>query len=341
MTIEPVSNRPREISVTEALEPAYERVKLILFKPFDLTKWIIIGFCAWLAGFGESGGGGGFNGFNHGGNHINGGGGGEQLRHFYHEAREYVLVNLYWIVPVGVVVAVVLVTIWLLVLWLSSRGKFMFLHCVALNQAEVELPWRKHAGAANSLFRFRIVLTLIGLVLLVPLLGFIAIVIGRMVLQGEANVVGVMSALGLFLLFLLLVLVFALIHKFMVDFVVPILFLRGGTCLSAWRELSRLLAAHPGSFTLYILFQFVLAMAIGVIVLLAILATCCVLGCVMLIPFIGTVLLLPVLVFRRAYPLYYLAQFGPEFNVFPASAPPTAAITTLLPLEPPPAEPTN
>ena len=249
MTIEPPSSHPREISVTEALEPAYERVKLILFKPFDLTKWIVIGFCAWLAGFGESGGGGGgFNGFNDGGNHgFNGHNGGEQLRHFYGEAKEYVLVNLYWIVPVALVLAVVLLTIWLLVLWLSSRGKFMFLHCVALNRAEVEVPWRNFAGPANSLFRFRIVVALIGIVLMVPLLAFIAISIGRMVLQGEPNVAGVMSALGLFLLFLLLALVLALIHKLMVDFVVPIQFLRGGTCLSAWRELNRLLAAHPGS----------------------------------------------------------------------------------------------
>jgi hypothetical protein len=46
MTIQPLSSRPREISVTEIIEPAYERVKLILFRPFDLTKWIVIGFCA-------------------------------------------------------------------------------------------------------------------------------------------------------------------------------------------------------------------------------------------------------------------------------------------------------
>ena len=55
MTIQPPSNRPREISVTEAIEPAYERVKQMLFKPFDLTKWIIIAgekvrsiFCFWI-----------------------------------------------------------------------------------------------------------------------------------------------------------------------------------------------------------------------------------------------------------------------------------------------------
>jgi hypothetical protein len=71
-------------------------------------------------------------------------------------------------------------------------------------------------------------------------------------------------------------------------------------------------------------------MAIGIIVLLAILATCCIAGCLMLLPFIGTVLLLPVLVFKRAYSLYYLAQYGSQYDVF--LVPPTVAT---LPAQPP------
>ena len=76
MTIQPLSPRPREIGVTEPIDPALELVKRMLFRPFDLSKWIIIGFCAWLAGLGESGGG-GFTGFNndftdHGHNHQGG-----------------------------------------------------------------------------------------------------------------------------------------------------------------------------------------------------------------------------------------------------------------------------
>jgi hypothetical protein len=31
--------------------------------------------------------------------------------------------------------------------------------------------------------------------------------------------------------------------------------------------------------------------------------------------------LLPVLIFKRAYPLYFLAQFGPEYDVFPPVPP--------------------
>lgn len=319
MTIQPpASSRPREIGVTEPIAPAYERVKQMLFKPFDLAKWITIGFCAWLAGLGESGGGGSFNSGNSG-SHGSSGQPVEQFRHFYREASDYVSANLVWIIPVAVALVVFAVAAWLLVLWLSSRGKFMFLHCVALDKAEVVEPWTKFAGAANSLFRFRIGMGLIGMVVMLPLVVFIVLVILRMVLRGEPDVAGIMVAIGLVLALVLVAIVLAIIRKFMVDFVVPIMFLRGESCLAAWREFGALLSANAGQFTLYILFQIVLSWAIGLMVLLAILLTCCIAGCLMLLPFLGTVLLLPVLVFKRAYPLYYLAQYGPQYDVFPSS----------------------
>ena len=320
MTIQPPSSHPREISVAEPVAPAYERVKQVLFKPFDLVKWFTIGFCAWLADLGESGGGGRFNSSN-GFNGDNNSQPAERFRHFYHESRDYVMDNLGWIIPVTVAVVLIGLALWVLMLWLSSRGKFMFLHCVALDKAEIGVPWSKFASAASNLFWFRLILGLIGMVLMLPLLVCIAFTILQMVLQGEVDFAGVMTAACLGLAFILLSLVFALIRKFMVDFVVPIMFLRGGNCVVAWREFYELLSANLWKFALYILFQIVLAMAIGTIVLFVILLTCCIAGCLMLLPFVGTVVLLPVLVFKRAYPLYYLAQYGPQYDVFPA--PPT------------------
>jgi len=136
-------------------------------------------------------------------------------------------------------------------------------------------PWNKFEHEANSLFWFRLVLGLIGMVLMLPLLGGIAMMIVRMVLRGEPDAAGIMVAAGLGLVFFAAAIVFALIHKFTTDFVVPILFLRGGKCLAAWREFWGLLADNAGLFTLYILFQIVLGMAIGIIVLGAVLITCC------------------------------------------------------------------
>jgi hypothetical protein len=310
MNIQPLPNYQREISVTEAVEPAYERVKLILFKPFNLSKWFVIGFCAWLAGLGESGGspGGGGNSTNFDN---------QQASHYYQQARDYVVANYAWIIPLAAALVVLLLAIFVLVVWLSSRGKFMFLHCVAGNVAEVEVPWSKYARQANSLFWFRIAVSLAGMVLWLPLLVFIIIDISRMFRRGEADVVGVLLAVASVLALMLASLVLVLIRKFTMDFVVPIQFLRGSGCTAAWREFLGLLSAHPGKFTIYILFQIVLGMAIAALIGAAILATLCIACCLMSLPYIGTVFLLPVIIFKRAYSLYYLAQYGPQFDVFP------------------------
>lgn len=332
MNIGPVTNRPPEINVTDAVTLAYERVKQMLFKPFDLNKWFVIGFCAWLAALGEAGGAGsGYNGgFNNHGD-SNSGQPTEQLRHFYHHAREYVMDNFYWIVPLAVFLVVLGLALWVTLLWLSSRGKFMFLHCVALDKAEVQLPWARYAGVANSLFWFRLVLALVAMILLLPLLLFSAVIILKMVMQGEANVAGILLSAGLVTVLLVLALGFGILAKFMGDFVVPIMYLRGISCVDAWREFIALLKTNAGHFALYLLFQIVLEIALGSMVVFAILLTCCIAGCVMALPYVGTVLLLPVLVFKRSYALYYLSQFGAAYNVFPKSEPPPSA-TASFPL---------
>jgi hypothetical protein len=315
MPIGPVTNPPREISVAEPVSPALERVKYVLFRPFDLGKWFTIGFCAWLAQLGE-GGGGNFN-FNAGRHHNYG----NNFRDDLARARDYVLDNLNWIVPLAAGLVVLCLALWLLFLWLNSRGKFMFLHCVALDKAEVVEPWHKFAYEANSLFLFRLVLGLVAMFFTLPLLIIVIVIIGKMLLAGQFVPNGIIGAVGFGLLFLGVAIAFAIVQKLTLDFVVPIMFLRRSRCLAAWRELGSLISGHVGTFILYFLFQIVLAIAIGIVVLGAIIITCCIAGCLMVLPYIGTVLLLPVLMFKRCYSLCFLAQFGRDYDVFPPEPP--------------------
>jgi hypothetical protein len=198
----------------------------------------------------------------------------------------------------------------------------MFLHCVALNKAEVVAPWHKFRKQGNSLFLFRIVLWLIKIAVIM-LLAAVIVVIGVLLFAGGGgpNPLGVifMILLGLFLI-LPTTIVFAVIGKFTRDFVVPIMYLRQGTCMSAWREFWPLLTGNKGKFTVYILFQIIIALAVGIIVLACVCITCCCLGCILAIPYIGTVLMLPILVFDRSYWLYYLRQYDPEYDVFAAES---------------------
>jgi hypothetical protein len=203
----------------------------------------------------------------------------------------------------------------------------MFLHCVAKNKAEVKLPWSRFRQHGNSLFLFRLVAGLIFFLCLVLFIG--AIVLFAVLLHKNSQHLTIPLVLALILLLLITIpaaIAFALLLKFTHDFVVPIMYLRSASCIDAWRQFWTLLSNNKARFTLYILFQILIAMAVGAIVFAAILLTCCCAACVLSIPYIGTVLLLPLLIFQRAYSLYYFRQFGPQFDLLSTPETPSPSL---------------
>ena len=192
----------------------------------------------------------------------------------------------------------------------------MFLHCVAGNKAEVKIPWAKFREHANSLFVFRIILGLVGFIIVMLPVVFAAILIITMVSAG-APAAGPILGVAFLVLFIIAVSIcLGLIGKFTTDFVVPIMFLRMTSIRAAWGEFLSILSVNKARFLLYILFQIVIGIVIGVMVLIGACCTLCCLACVLAIPYLGTVLFLPVLIFKRSYSLYYLQQYGPQFDVF-------------------------
>ncbi|MBM4103968.1 MAG: hypothetical protein FJ263_07940 [Planctomycetes bacterium] len=274
-----------QVSVIEPVGKALEKTKQILFSPFEWSKWFTIGFCAWLAFLGEGGGSGGSNGGRHGGS--------PDFGHIRHSIES----NLYWIIPVGIVVGFIVIAICLVLLWLRSRGKFMFLYCVAKNKATVVYPWTEYAREANSLFLFKIVLWLISMVCIIPLVvGWIVVIIP--IARAERflpAMIGIIAVLTL--ITLLVAIVFSIILKFTEDFVVPVMFIHRIRCMDAWKRVWELVKNNSGRFVLFILFAIVLSLAIGTILVAAAIATCCCACCLMMLPYLGTVLLLPILVF--------------------------------------------
>jgi hypothetical protein len=305
------------VSVIDPINPAVERVKTLLFAPFDLARWFVIGFAAWLAQLGH--------GFARGGNPGGGHGGspGQFTRNVpseIHKATGYVGENIVWIVPLAVVGFILAVAIVLLIVWLSSRGRFMFLDCVARHRAAVRDPWYRFKPHADSLFAFRVVVVIIffavTIVALLPV-GFFFWTAERASLPG----VPILGAILLGIFFFLVAILFAIIGEFTTDFVAPIMYLHTVSCTQGWRILLDLLSMNVGRFVLYLLFQILLKIAIAIVVTGATCLTCGIACCFLALPYIGTVFLLPILVFQRSYSLYYLSQYGPQFNVF---APPAA-----------------
>jgi hypothetical protein len=299
------------VSVIDPVSPAFEKVKTILFRPFDLNKWFAIGFCAWLAYLGRGGLIPNFSFRKHRPDF--------HPHQFFRQAENFILENIYWLIPAVIIAVMLIIILSLVITWLSSRGRFMFLHCIALNKAEVKIPWRKFRQHANSLFLFRVVLGIIAIfstgLLCVPVLFLVAAMVNSGIGLNVISLIGVIIS-SLFLV--VLSIIFFLIQKLTTDFVVPIMFLRTTSCSAAWQEFLQILFVGKKAFTLYILFQIVISIVIVAIIFAAACVTCCCAACLLSIPYLGIVLMLPLLIFKRAYSLLYFRQFGPRFDVFAA-----------------------
>jgi hypothetical protein len=294
-----------KISVIDPVNDAFNRVKLLLFEPFEMKKWFVIGFCAWLATLGKGGGGGG-------GNYSNTPGGGN-----FDEFKNVIINHLPVVIIVGTIIILFILAITLLVLWLSSRGKFMFLHCIANNKAEVKVPWHKYRSEANSLFVFRFAAGIIAFIVIALLVG--TVIFGVVLLGGSGGQMGFIGipAIVVSILFLIpIAIAIAVFFKFINDFVVPIMYINRCTCTEGLGQFWELLKLNKWNFTLYVLFQILIGIVISTIIIAVVCMTCCIAGCLMVIPYIGTVVLLPVLVFARSYSLYYFGQYGRSYNVF-------------------------
>src|SRR5262249_18422489 len=136
-------------------------------------------------------------------------------------------------------------------------------------------------------------------------------------------------AVGLFVPFVIVVLVTIGLTS---SFVVPIMYRHDLSATAAWSRLLGLMGENVPSFGLFLLFVFGLLVLVGLGIVAVGLLTCCVGFLLLILPYVGSVLLLPVTLTLRALSLEFLAQFGPEWSVFPQAPP-------VVPAAPPPPPP--
>src|SRR6476619_1292791 len=284
-------SEPR-IEIFKPFGEAFELMKKILFQPFELKKWLVIGFAAWLANLGA--GGGGIGNFNYPDNRREGA---EKLNEAIGQIPPPVLIT-----GICVLICLVLLLI-VLFAWLRARGRFIFVDCVVRNRAAIVAPWKEFRGEGNSFFLFSLLVVLVvvpviviaGLVLIVPFIP------GRD--QAEP---GVGFWIGISLT--AFISVWALITQLMV----PIMYRQRCRARLAFAQTVDLVSSHPGPILLYVLFLLLLAVAAVMISCVVTCATCCIAA----IPYVGTVILLPIPVTLGAFSLLFLRQFGPDYDVW-------------------------
>ena len=307
------------ISYSRPLGQAWAHMTGLLFRPFDLGRWCVLGFTAFLAGL------------------VGGDGAGSSgwrlqealdlepdrpLREWPDAALDAIRDLAFdgWIVALVAVLVLAGLVVALVLTWVGSRGQFMFLDNLAHRRAEVTEPWRRFRAQGNSLFLWQLVYGLVVMVVLALIAGA-AIVAVAALDTGEA---GSLALLPVFVVLgmvgFLLVAGLAYVEFFLLHLVVPIMHRRRIGCTAAWGVFGAEFRRRPWPFVLYGLLHLALGLAAGAAILGAGLLTCCIGLLLLAIPYLGTVLTLPLPVFVRYLDLVWLEQFGPGLAALPGAA---------------------
>src|SRR6266516_6977145 len=206
-------SEPR-IEIFKPFGEAFELMNKILFQPFDLKKWLVIGFAAWLANLG---GGGGFN-------------------YSYNRREEMQKVNEtlsqipYSLLVTGICVLICFVVVLIVVFaWLRARGCFMFIDCIAKNRGAIAEPWRNFRNEGNSYFLFSLLVGFAFLIFAAVLLFPFTLPLIRGVTSLHIHDVSLISTIAAWAFVVsLLVLAWSLIANFMVPVMYRQRFLMSG-----------------------------------------------------------------------------------------------------------------
>ena len=309
-----------KVEIFEPFGVAFEMMKKILFQPFDLGKWCVIGFAAFLAGsWGHS-----FN-FNLPSQHWNTSTQWQKVTHWSSSD------SAPWLIPLFVCLGVFILVLILVLVWISARGRFIFTDCVVKNRAAIALPWREYRREGNSYFLFSLVVGILAMLFLGGVFLVLVLPLGLFKSASGHREFSGLLVLGLIcaaFLWIVVAVSFGLITHFMV----PIMYRRRRRAADAFMEVTRLMMARPASFILYLLFGIVLVMAFVLVSTIVTCLTCCVAG----LPYISSVVFLPIFVWLLAFKFVFLRQFGPEYDVWAVAEAPVAEGLPTPPEAPPP-----
>lgn len=298
------------IKYFEPLKISFGRMKQELFKPFIAKKWFIIGFSAWLANLLNN-----FIGFRIRVRHpidienfnI------DTLKNMINSMKDFFLGNIYiaYLIIFGFIFSIALIII---MTWLSSRGKFIFLHNIIERQAEIKTPWERFRQLGNSLFLWRIVFGLIASVSIIILLFPLILFSFKLTKKLTFPYLYFPLIFIYTMLFALFVIVSYLIILYLNDFIVPIMYIYNCGTNKAWKKFLAIFEKEIGCFLLYALYVFLLGICFAVAILAFSICTCCIGLLLLLIPYIGSVILLPVTYTYRCLSIEFLSQFMKDID---------------------------
>ena len=295
----PSASTRKAPSAIDALGEAISHMREKLF-PFSFVGWITLGFVSLLESCGSGSGGGGLQ------NRVGQPGSYEDPTRLAEAALAWIAAHM--IIFVSVLMVVMVLS--LLFMWLRSRTIFVYIDDVASGRFDLVRPWGEHGAHADSFFILSLIVQGASFILLVLIIGLG----GFFVLWARASEWGMgpllMGLLPIAFAFVLAILVAAVLNMVLRDFVAPLQISRNVGAREAAGVFLALFAQSPGLLIGYALLKLAVSIAVGLMVALACVLTCC----IGVLPLIHQTLFQPIYYAERAWSLKLLAQMGE--NVF-------------------------
>jgi hypothetical protein len=303
------------------LQDAIQRTRGLLFGPFDLARWLALGLTAWLIHLGQAGG--------------SAAGSDPDIQTQVRTgdlsgALDSLSSGLVQAIPTGaaalllLTVGVGIVLVMIALLWVGSRMRFVWLENLTAGDHAITPHWRRFGGLGDQFFVWKLVFYALILALVLPL-AFFAGLFGALAGHGWTAPGSILGWMLLGMAVLTVGLVAAYVDYYAESFVTVIMHRRDLGVIAAWREFQRLFQAQPLPFLLVGIMKLGLRIVAGLAVALVGVLTCCIGWVVLSLPYVGTVLQLPIYVALRYFDLCWLGQFagdlGPERAITPPPPP--------------------
>ena len=260
----------------EIIAASWEWTRTILFRPFQIKKWLVLGFIALLAGQ-----------FTYGANsrgniNLPKQDSGQPAIEETTEADRAAPAESVMPDPLGkfftpiekatdfnrwsffketnkAVIIFIIVFLFFIFTWLYSRFSFIFLEAIVKNDASVKMPFHENKSAGNSYFLWNVIIALIGsaFVGLLGLAGYLSLsrigIFSQGIKPGAGRII--LAVLPVLLTFIVFVIIAVLLNFVVRNFILPVMYKDKVGILKAWPPVLSILKEHKGSVSLYLLIK--------------------------------------------------------------------------------------
>lgn len=317
-----------KVHISACINQAYARMKALLF-PFNLQKWLTLGLCAWVLTLGEAGGGSGGRGFDKAFgktennqtllemlNTIFWGEGSvfERFAKVFDTGTQTIQI-IFW---GAVLLLLVVITLSIVVAYFQGRLRFVWLDNLLNNRAQLQRVYREYEEQGVDFFKGKLFIDIWYYVIALCLAGA-TLYPGIRYLRESARLgewcsfnsfLGTGIILGAILVLLNIAVTIYLACLF--TFTPLMMYKHDCSFDEAWRLFNDMLSQRKIEFVKYIVCNWMINMAAGVLLMFLLLCSCCILAIPLALPVIGATILLPWYVMRSYFAIEFYEKLTEE-----------------------------